>query len=32
MKQLLENEGMVIKNDQIVDFKSFFWNPKKGLK
>ena len=32
MKQLLENEGMVIKNDQIVDFKSFFWIPKKGLK
>ena len=32
MKQLLENEGMVIRNDQIVDFKSFFWNPKKGLK
>ena len=32
MQQLLENEGMVIKNDQIVDFKSFFWNPKKGLK
>ena len=32
MRQLLENEGMVIKNDQIVDFKSFFWNPKKGLK
>ena len=32
MKQLLENEGMVIENDQIVDFKSFFWIPKKGLK
>lgn len=27
MKQLLENEGVEIKNDQIVDFKKHFWDP-----
>lgn len=27
MQQLLENEGLTIVNDQIVDFKNFFWDP-----
>ena len=31
MKQLLENEGLVIENDQIKDFKKFFWDPSKEL-
>ena len=31
MKQLLESEGLVIKNDQIHDFKLFFWDPNKEL-
>lgn len=31
MKQLLENEGLIIENDQIKDFKKFFWDPSKEL-
>ena len=31
MKQLLESEGLIIKNDQIHDFKLFFWDPNKEL-
>ena len=31
MKQLLESEGLVIKNDQIHDFKLFFWDPNKEI-
>lgn len=27
MQQLLENEGAVIKNNQIVNFSELFWNP-----
>ncbi len=27
MKQLLENEGVEIKNDKIVDFNLRFWDP-----
>ena len=27
MQQLLENEGMMIVNDQIQDFKKYFWDP-----
>ncbi|MBK0371108.1 MGMT family protein [Flavobacterium agrisoli] len=27
MQQLLESEGIVIKNNQIVNFKSCFWQP-----
>ena len=27
MQQLLENEGMKIVNDQIKDFKKYFWDP-----
>jgi methylated-DNA-protein-cysteine methyltransferase-like protein len=28
MQQLLENEGIEIKNDQILDFKNVFWDPR----
>ena len=31
MKQLLENEGVKIEEDKIVDFGKIFWNPIKEL-
>ncbi len=31
MQELLENEGIRVKNDQIIDFKSVFWDPVKEL-
>jgi methylated-DNA-protein-cysteine methyltransferase-like protein len=31
MQQLLENEGISVKNDQIIDFKDFFWDPNAAL-
>jgi methylated-DNA-protein-cysteine methyltransferase-like protein len=27
MKQLLENEGLKIEGDKIIDFKKHFWDP-----
>lgn len=27
MQELLEKEGIIIENDQIVNFKEKFWNP-----
>jgi methylated-DNA-protein-cysteine methyltransferase related protein len=27
MQQLLENEGIIVKNDKIQDFKNVFWRP-----
>lgn len=27
MQQLLENEGVIVKNDQVVKFREKFWNP-----
>lgn len=27
MKELLENEGIKVKGDQIIDFKIHFWDP-----
>lgn len=27
MQELLENEGIVVKNDQIQNFKTVFWDP-----
>lgn len=27
MQEQLEKEGLIILNDQIVDFQKFFWNP-----
>ena len=29
MKQLLENEGLTIKNDKVINFKKYFWDPSK---
>ena len=29
MEQLLINEGIKIKNDQIINFDKFFWDPSK---
>lgn len=31
MQQLLENEGITVKEDQIQDFKKHFWDPMKEL-
>ena len=31
MQQLLESEGIPIKNDQIIDFKACFWDPNTAL-
>lgn len=27
MQQLLENEGIIVINDQIIDFNRLFWDP-----
>lgn len=27
MKELLESEGLIIENDQIINFSEKFWNP-----
>jgi methylated-DNA-protein-cysteine methyltransferase-like protein len=27
MQQLLENEGIVVLNDQVIDFQERFWDP-----
>ncbi len=31
MQQLLEKEGVKVKNDKVVDFKKLFWDPAKEL-
>jgi methylated-DNA-protein-cysteine methyltransferase-like protein len=31
MQQLLESEGAVIENDQIINFKDIYWDPSKEL-
>jgi methylated-DNA-protein-cysteine methyltransferase-like protein len=31
MKELLENEGLIIEDDQILNFKDRFWDPAKEL-
>ena len=31
MQQLLEAEGIVVENDQIIDFDKHFWDPSIGL-
>jgi len=31
MRQLLENEGVRVENDRIVDFESVFWDPESEL-
>lgn len=32
MQQLLENEGIAVKENQIVNFKEVFWDPAEQLK
>jgi methylated-DNA-protein-cysteine methyltransferase-like protein len=32
MQQLLENEGLKIKNDRIQNFEKYFWDPAKAFK
>jgi methylated-DNA-protein-cysteine methyltransferase related protein len=31
MQELLENEGIKVENDKIIDFKRHFWNPSDEL-
>ena len=31
MQQLLESEGIVVENNQIMDFEKHFWEPEIGL-
>lgn len=31
MQELLEKEGIKIKNDQILNFKDYFWDPELNL-
>ena len=31
MQQLLENEGIVVEDDQIKNFKEVFWDPAKAI-
>jgi methylated-DNA-protein-cysteine methyltransferase-like protein len=31
MQELLESEGIKIKNDQVVNFEKLFWDPMKEL-
>jgi methylated-DNA-protein-cysteine methyltransferase-like protein len=31
MQQLLEKEGVVVKNNKVVDFKTLFWDPSTEL-
>ena len=31
MKELLENEGLTIEHDVILDFEKYFWDPNKEL-
>lgn len=31
MQQLLEKEGITIKNDKVVDFQNVFWDPIKEI-
>src|SRR5690606_41868839 len=31
MQQLLENEGIKVKDNQIIDFQKYFWDPAKEL-
>ena len=32
MQQLLENEGIKVIDNQIIDFEKYFWDPAKELK
>ncbi len=30
MQQLLENEGIIVKDDQVVEFREKFWDPSRN--
>jgi len=32
MQELLENEGVTVKNDKVMNFKNLFWDPMQELK
>ena len=32
MEQLLENEGLIIEDDQVVNFETIFWDPLSELR
>lgn len=32
MQQLLENEGFIVKDDKVIDFREKFWDPSDELK
>jgi methylated-DNA-protein-cysteine methyltransferase-like protein len=32
MQQLLENEGLVIEDDRVINFREKFWDPSDELK
>jgi len=32
MQALLEKEGIVVKNDSIINFSKYFWDPREELK
>lgn len=32
MQELLENEGIMVEDDQVVDFKTLFWDPMTELR
>ena len=31
MRNLLESEGVIVKNDQVINFKNIVWDPSKEL-
>jgi methylated-DNA-protein-cysteine methyltransferase-like protein len=31
MQQLLENEGLIIEDDKVIDFREKFWDPSSEL-
>jgi methylated-DNA-protein-cysteine methyltransferase-like protein len=31
MRQLLENEGIIVEDDQIINFNERFWDPGKEI-
>lgn len=31
MQQLLENEGMIVEDDRVINFREKFWDPSKDL-
>jgi len=31
MQQLLENEGIIVKDNQVMDFEKVFWTPDRGV-